>query len=120
MSFKYNGAPSVILSDTFDQWRMKTNEWLSMTNDAGSINFIKLNNTTNSTSNTTGSITSLGGMGLGSSATIGGNLTLHGRGDLKGTVNFKQIIHILSEDADEFDHLLLEDGSTVEPSSKRR
>ena len=43
MSYKYNGAPYTILSDTFDQWRMKTNEWLSMTNDAGSSNFIKLN-----------------------------------------------------------------------------
>ena len=31
----------VMLSDTFDQWRMKTNVWLSMTNEAGSSNFIK-------------------------------------------------------------------------------
>jgi len=30
----------VILSDTFDQWRMKTNEWLSMTNSAGSSIFL--------------------------------------------------------------------------------
>ncbi len=117
MSYKYNGAPYTILSDTFDQWRMKTNEWLSMTNDAGSSNFIKLNNTTNSTSNTTGSITTAGGMGLGSSASIGGNLTLHGRGDLKSTVNFKQIIRVLSEDADDFDNLLLEDGTTYVPNS---
>ncbi len=81
-------SANVEITDTFDQWRTKSNEWLSMTHTVGSDNFIKLNNTTNSTSNTTGSITSLGGMGLGSSATIGGNLTLHGRGDLKGTVNF--------------------------------
>ena len=33
----------VMLSDTFDQWRMKTNEWLSMTNDSGSSNSIKTN-----------------------------------------------------------------------------
>ena len=117
MSYKYNGAPYTILSDTFDQWRMKTNEWLSMTNDAGSSNFIKLNNTTNSTSNTTGSIRTAGGMGLGSSASIGGNLTLHGRGDLKSTVNFKQIIRVLSEDADDFNNLLLEDGTTYVPNS---
>ena len=117
MSFKYNGAPSVILSDTFDQWRMKTNEWLSMTNSAGSSNFIKINDTTNSTSNTTGAIKTLGGVGLGSSATIGGNLTLHTDSNLAGTTNFKEIIHILSEDADEFDHLLLEDNSTTTANS---
>ena len=106
-----------LLSDTFDQSRMKTNEWLSMTNEAGSSNLLKTNATTNSTSNTTGAITTAGGLGLGSSATIGGNLTLHGRGDLKSTVNFKDLIHILSEDADEFDHVLLEDNSTTTPNS---
>ena len=77
----------VILSDTFDQWRMKTNEWLSMTNSAGSSNFIKINDTTNSTSNTTGSITTLGGMGIGASAVVGGNLTVFGDVDVDGTLN---------------------------------
>jgi len=77
----------VILSDTFDQWRMKTNEWLSMTNSAGSSNFIKINDTTNSTSNTTGSITTLGGMGIGASAVVGGNLTVFGDTDVDGTLN---------------------------------
>ena len=68
-----DGASSyVMLSDTLDQWRMKTNEWLSMTNDSGSSNSIKTNDTTNSTSNTTGAITTAGGMGLGSSAIVVG------------------------------------------------
>ena len=78
----------VILSDTFDQWRMKTNEWLSMTNSAGSSNFLKTNDVTNSTSNTTGSITTAGGMGIGASAVIGGDLTIHGDVDVDGTLNF--------------------------------
>ena len=72
----------VILSDTFDQWRMKTNEWLSMTNSAGSSNFIKINDTTNSTSNTTGSITTLGGMGIGASAVVGGDVKIFGNAQL--------------------------------------
>ena len=54
-------SANVVLSDTFDQMRMKNNEWISMTNSAGSSNFIKLTNTTNSTSNTTGSIITAGG-----------------------------------------------------------
>ena len=81
-------SAEVLLSDTFDQWRMKTNEWLSMTNSAGSSNFIKTNATTNSTSNTTGAITTAGGMGIGSSAVIGGDLTIFGDVDVDGTLNF--------------------------------
>ena len=80
-------SANVELSDTFDQWRMKNNGWISMTNSAGSSNFIKLTNTTNSTSNTTGSITTLGGLGIGSSAVVGGNLTVHGDADVDGTMN---------------------------------
>ncbi len=80
-------SAEVLLSDTFDQWRMKTNEWLSMTNSAGSSNFIKTNATTNSTSNTTGAISTAGGMGIGSSAVVGGNLTVFGDADVDGTLN---------------------------------
>ena len=46
-------SANVEITDTFDQWRTKSNEWISMTQTIGSDNFIKLNNTTNSTSNTT-------------------------------------------------------------------
>ena len=77
-------SAEVLLSDTFDQWRMKTNEWLSMTNSAGSSSFIKINETTNSTSNTTGSITTSGGMGIGASAVVGGNVTIFGNAQLDG------------------------------------
>ena len=77
----------VLLSDTFDQWRMKNNEWLSMGDPSGSSNFIKINVTTNSTSNTTGAITTAGGMGIGASAVVGGNLTVFTDSDLKSTTN---------------------------------
>jgi hypothetical protein len=56
-----------------------------MTQSAGSDNFIKLNNTTNSTSNTTGSIISAGGIGIAKSAVIGGNLQVSGNLDVTGT-----------------------------------
>ena len=81
----------VLISDTFDQWRMKTNEWLSMTNDAGSSNTLKTNDTTNATSNTTGAIRTAGGMGIASSMTIGGNLTVHGDSDFGSTLNLDAV-----------------------------
>ena len=81
----------VLISDTFDQWRMKTNEWLSMTNDAGSSNTLKTNDTTNATSNTTGAIRTAGGMGIASSMTIGGNLTVHGDSDFGGALDLDAV-----------------------------
>ena len=57
-------SANVSLSETFDQWRVKTNELLVITQTDGSSDFIKLTNTTNSTSNTTGSIISTGGIGI--------------------------------------------------------
>jgi hypothetical protein len=66
---------------------MKNNEWLSMGDPSGSSNFIKTNATTNSTSNTTGAITTAGGLGIGSSAVVGGNLTVFGDADVDGTLN---------------------------------
>ena len=78
-------SANVEITDTFDQWRVKSNEFLAMTQTAGSSEFIKLNNTTNSTSNTTGSIISAGGIGIAKSAVIGGNLQVSGNLDVTGT-----------------------------------
>ena len=80
-------SADVLLSDTFDQWRMKNNEWIAMTNSAGSSNFIKLTNTTNSTRNTTGSIISTGGLGISKSAVIGENLNVHGNIHANGAIS---------------------------------
>ena len=84
-------SANVEITDTFDQWRTKSNEWLSMTHTVGSDNFIKLNNTTNSTSNTTGSIVSAGGIGIAQSAVVGGNLTIFGDTDIDGTTNLDAV-----------------------------
>ena len=78
----------VLLSDTFDQMRLKTNEFIAMTQSAGSSNFIKLNNTTNSTSNTTGSIITAGGLGVTASAVVGGDVTIFGDVDIDGVLDF--------------------------------
>jgi hypothetical protein len=84
-------SANVEITDTFDQWRTKSNEWLSMIYPVGSDNYIKLNNTTNSTSNTTGSIITAGGIGVSKSVTIGGNLTVHGNTDISGTANLDAV-----------------------------
>ena len=79
-------SANVSLSETFDQWRVKTNELLVMTQADGSSNVIKLTNTTNSTSNTTGSIISTGGIGISKSMVIGENLNVHGNLHANGNI----------------------------------
>ena len=84
-------SANVEITDTFDQWRTKSNEWLSMIFPVGSDNFIKLNNTTNSTSNTTGSIITAGGIGVAAIAVIGGKLTVFGDTDIDGNANLDAV-----------------------------
>ena len=69
---------NVALTDSYDQWRVKTNEIIVMTQTDGMSNTIKVLDTTNSISNTTGSIITAGGIGVLKSAVIGENLRVHG------------------------------------------
>ena len=93
-------SANVSLSETFDQWRVKTNELLVMTQTDGSSNFIKLSDTTNSTSNTTGSIISTGGIGISKSMVIGENLNVHGNIHANGAITADGSITLGDADTD--------------------
>jgi hypothetical protein len=93
-------SANVSLSETFDQWRVKTNELLVMTQAGGSSNFIKLSDTTNSTSNTTGSIISTGGIGISKSMVIGENLNVHGNIHANGNITADGSITLGDADTD--------------------
>ena len=45
---------NVALTDTFDQWRVKSNELVVMSQAVGMSNFIKTTDTSNSTNTSTG------------------------------------------------------------------
>ena len=76
---------NVELTDTFGAFRTKSNELVAMTHD-GMNNFIKVLDTTDSTSNVTGSIITAGGIGVAGSGTIGGNLNVHGNLHANGNI----------------------------------
>ena len=75
---------NVALTDTFDQWRVKDNELIIMTQPSGMNNFIKVLDTANSTTPTSGSIITHGGIGVGKSVHIGEDLKVWGDIDCVG------------------------------------
>mgnify|MGYP001265584789 FL=1 len=77
---------NVVMSDTFSQQATKINELAVMTQDDGMSNFIKVLDTTNSTSNTTGSIITVGGVGIGKSVVVGEHLNVHGNIHANGNI----------------------------------
>ena len=77
---------NVALTDTFGTFRTKTNEIVVMTQTDGMSNFIKLLDTTQSTSNTTGSIITAGGVGIAKNVTIGGSVNVHGNLHANGNI----------------------------------
>ena len=96
-------SANVALSDTFDQWRVKTNEMLAMTQTGGMSNFVKLTDTTDSTSNTTGSIITTGGMGVSKSMVIGENLRVHGDIHANGAISADGNLTLGSDTTDSVD-----------------
>ena len=77
---------NVQMSETFSQQATKINELAVMTQDDGMNNFIKVLDTTNSTSNTTGSIITVGGVGIGKSVVVREHLNLHGNIHANGNI----------------------------------
>ena len=96
-------SANVALSDTFDQWRVKTNELMAMTQAGGMANFIKLTDSTNATSNTTGSIITTGGAGIAKSVVIGEHLNVHGNIHANGAISADGNLTLGSDTTDSVD-----------------
>jgi hypothetical protein len=79
---------NVALTDTFDQWRVKSNELVVMSQAVGMSNFIKTTDTSNSTNTSTGSIITSGGIGVAKSIYVGGDLTVDGDTTISGNLVF--------------------------------
>ena len=109
-------SANVALSETFDQWRVKTNEIMVMTQTDGSSNFLKLTNTTNSTSNTTGSIISAGGAGFAKSLVVGENVNVHGNLHANGNITTDGDLTLGSADSDTIT-INGDIGSSLEPNA---
>jgi len=77
---------NVALTDTFGGFKDKSNEIIVMTQVDGMNNFIKLLDSTQSTSNTTGSIITAGGVGIAKNVTIGGSVNVHGNLHANGNI----------------------------------
>ena len=91
---------NVALTDTFGTFRTKTNELVVMTQTDGMSNFIKLTDTTQSTSNTTGSIITAGGVGIAKNVTIGGSVNVHGNLHANGNITADGSITLGDADTD--------------------
>ena len=109
-------SANVALSETFDQWRVKVNELMVMTQTDGSSNFVKLTSTTDSTSNTTGSIITAGGVGVAKSMVVGGDVNVHGSFHANGNISTDGDLTFGSSDTDTIT-FAADIGSSLEPNA---
>ena len=109
-------SANVALSETFDQWRVKTNELMVMTQTGGTSNFVKLTNAVDSTSNTTGSIITAGGVGIAKSMVVGGDVNVHGNFHANGNITTDGDLTFGSSDDDTVS-FSADIGSSLEPNA---
>lgn len=85
-------AANVALSDTFDTWRVRTNQLLAYTQTDGGSDALHISSTTDSTSKVTGALIVDGGVGvakkvyLGNTISIAGDATLSSNLQVDGSV----------------------------------